>query len=1670
MSRKKQVTTIGQISFDELYAIMESGEGTQSNGQESVNSISAQQPNSGLIDWASMFEYDDEPVEPVAAVEGKTEDEYEEPSDTFVMEEEPEIEDVLNIPLRNGTAKVYSPSIEPVLPMDGIDRIKANITAMKTLEKLTAADTYADEKQQDALAAYSGWEGLVDSGDKAVKAELMAHFSDDEIEELGALPQYPYSATEVVQHAIKKALSSIGFKSGNVLLHGVGNGTIARSLPKKLMKDSRVTFDATDETNELITSFLFPKNEVMNSRQVIRESFYDVAIALAPVRPVGTGIVAGKRGSIELPNFACSLVRVLSAVRNGGVLVLMVESSTVDGMEHTHSPFGLSTAPLNFAGGVRLDDDAFGNGVGYDILVFNKTEKNMDDTRGLLEKSQYASSTYRQTSSYFVCNEDYVIGDGIKIDRASCSINKLPEADQIIKVDAAIKAWGCKGLYKEVEIDDETEDADSIAAYSNVKNYSMVMIRGDIYQRVDSRMVRQRLSGRAFQRVAGMISIRNQARKVVNIQLEECSDEELAAEQKKLNALYDMFVKEFGYLSASVNLRLFREDAEVTLLTALETIDEEDNVLKADIFSSRTIKMRKPITSCDTIQEAYTVCLDHKGCADIGYIADLCSKTTDEVISEIGGKLIFKDPCAGSFDEQWIAADEYLGGKVVEKLDAAMKAAEHSNEYDANIKALKKVQPTFIPSEDIHISLDSQFLDNKYVSQFVYEVIGNRKVGSGPETFTFPQTHKGSVKLHCRSYIPHNQPGFFSQYGTSEYGACWIIERLMNKTQIVAMKSETDPVTGKSIRVKDIEETMIVLEKALLIETEFKKWIFDDATREADIVHEYNKLYNSTVLPKYDGSHLTFPGMTTTVVPKKHQKNGVYRIIRENGALIGHVVGGGKTITLLLAGMELKRLGRVSKPVFLVPNNLLAQWGGEMMRLYPSANILLAEPEDMRKHRRKRFLARLATGSYDAIILGSSSFSQIPVPVDAMTEYVNSLAKKVYYKRFPQKEEGHYHSGSIEDMIPERVKKDLLNTFMRNQSADYTLEELGVDYLFVDEAHEFKNLFSGSARGQIRGISNTGAQKCDDLYYKTKYLSKLHGGKGGFTFATGTPIVNTIVELYNWQRFYQEDLLIESGILSLDDWLALFGNVTSVWELPPEGLSENGEGFRAVTRVSSFKNVPELMKMILQFLDVVTRDEIDMNTPDVIRQTINCQPSVYQKDYMKLLVERANLIRKRGVPSTVDNMLKVTVDGRKSALDVRTVKATAPESKTSKVSKCAETVMEYYQKYRGIRGTQVVFSDISTPNQSEFNVYDALKKKLVSLGMPEDEIAFAHDFTTDKQRTAMRLKMQTGRLRVLVGSTQTIGQGVNIQNRLIALHNIDTPWVPKDIDQREGRIVRPGNLNASVFLFNYVTEGSFDAYMWQTIEVKARLISQILRGDFTQRVVEDTDTKVLSYSEIKAIATGDTRFLKRAKLESEIARLETLKRSHESQKSKLKQDVNKNLPATISSLEALIPRIEKDIAALEAYVDAPIFEYKGIKYDLSDPEQRTEAGRALPKSTFGLRSGDTFGTFNGMSVVMVEQNSWSSLFSAKELTVVLQGNAMHRLDNNPTNTGRMILEVSQRIVRIIPKSLDEKREKLRSNEMALNAATELLNEPFEQEDRLVQLKEEYDEVSRSIAA
>lgn len=1581
---------------------------------------------------------------------------------------------VSNLIKRNGKPVVFAPEDEPDVPTGLEERVAANILALQELEMLNASGEYATPAQQETLYAYTGWEGISEAAlDKKkmdeVTKELLSHFTEEQVNELLELPQYPYHASETVVGDVSKILTHMGFKDGNVLIAGIGAGNIMRGLPKAMRNKSLVNIDATDGVSGQIASYLFPETEVMDMTEPLYESFYDVAVGVVPTFPNTEGQLTIKRNSITLPSFACQIGRTLNAVRVGGLYLMLIDARKTDSLEDYLTPFNLSTAPLNFIGGLRLDSSAMNNDTVYDILVFQKVaDKRMAHTRRIFDYERVDVKVFGGTnflsvpfSSYFHIHSDYIIGNGIFTMGSSkgLTIGKLHNDEHKEAVAQALDGWGCKKLYAAVAIDAATEDSKSIPADPKVKNFGMAVINGEVYQRVDSRMIRQKLGGAKLERVKGMIAIRDCARRVYELQIAECDDETLEKAQSALTRVYDKFVAQYGCLTTATNRRLMREDADYTLLASLETVDEEDEIHKSDIFSMRTIMMRKEITNCDTIAEAVFVCLDQKAYVDIEHIARLCGMSEDEVISECAGRVFFRNPVPSKAEDIWITKDKYLSGNIREKLREAEALALSDSSFDVNVEALKAVLPPIIPAEDIKISLGAPFIPTDMVQEFLFEVIGDGRIGTGPGDYIINRDRGNRWNVKCTAVISRSEPKIYSEFGTPDYNAFKLVANLLNLSEIAVYNTEIDPSTGKKKRVKDSEQTIVVLEKAEIIESAFIHWVLDGGVREARLVHVYNEIMNTNVVPRYDGSHLTFPGMTARVKLEPHQKNAVYRIICNNGDLIAHVVGGGKTFTMLAAGMELRRIGRVSKPMFLVPNNLLSQWGGEAMRLYPTAKVLLAEPDDMRKKRRSRFLARMATGDYDIIIIGSSSFINIPPPFSSVQKSMAWLSNEISEVKGICKEQSA------------QEKKDRITFFNRCRTEEYDLETIGVDFMFVDESHEYKNLATHSSHSNLRGLSNSlNVAKCTDMYFKTKYLNQLHNGKGGFVFATGTAITNSIVELYSLLRYFYERELLKRGITSLDEWLSFFGNIVKDWELPPEGLAEDGSGFRQVERVASFANVPELMGMVLQFMDVVTRDEINMDTPTPIRKTVTCSQSPVQKAYMKELVARANAIRKHAVHPKQDNMLCVTVDGRKSALDMRIIDESARNHKNSKISMCAQQVVNFYNQFNPIKGTQIVFCDMGVPDGNGFDVYSALKDKLKSLGLPEDEIAFAHDFKTPTQRIAMRLKMQTGKLRVLIGSTATMGQGVNIQNRLIALHHLDVPWVPKDIEQREGRILRPGNMNPQGYLLTYVTEGSFDAYMFQLIELKAKLIAQVMRGDFTQRVIEDTDTKVLNYAEIKAIATGDTRFMERAKVEGNLSRLETLKRDYDLRTASLRDNVNHVLPDSISNLEAMIDRVGKDIEAVNGFSDNIITVGKET-FDLTDDDQRQDAIEAFAEARKLYRSGDCIGVYKGLSIVFREGDCSFSLYKNQNaVSVVLQGQAAHSFDNSSLTTGLGILRSCIKIVQEMPNSLSIKEEKLRSQRNALTAAKELLKEGFEHENEIQRLRAELERLTEELSA
>ena len=1531
--------------------------------------------------------------------------------------------------VRNGVPVEYD---IPAMPWEELMsvRLDQTIDALKVLHDLVKDNRYATESECETLARYTGTY-LVDMMYRP-QDQIVNAFPEDGLSISNSMLPYPYIQDPVIVETIFRILGRIGFEKGNILLREAGVGAVLRAMDKTMRESSRIDLSTDDPILKDIESFLYPTVPVLSESDPLQSSYYDAIIAEIPCRTSFAELEIGQN-AVPVPGTTALVLKMDRALRPGGVLLMTMDENAARSafFDRGANMVALSNmAHLDFLGGLKFRIRS----ASRFLFLFQKRS----DSR----KSSWPTYSWKSNTE--------------KIDPS------LPEMEVQENIETQILGWGIEGIYHEVESDAETEDAEYIPANPNVRNFEFVLVNGEVYQRVDSRMIRQKLTGRALERVKGMIAIRQQTERLLKAEMSDLDDDYIEVAQEKLNRLYDSFVKVYGPVTSRANFRLFREDIGASVLAALERQDEDGKIEKTEIFTQRTLCIHKLVSTCDTLQEGCAVCIDRLGKIDLAFIAQLCQKTVEEVQGELEGSMIFRNPHPEGADDEWILRTAYLSGPVLKKYREAQEAAENSAEFEINVEALKQVLPDPIPSKDIYVTLASSFVDDKFIVDFADYLLGSQI--SHPytdELFSIEYQNDGKRHLACNHYISPANVVIYSTYGIPEMGALALFDRLLNQRSITVY-DKVNTGGDKTRFVTNTEKTIAAQEKANLIAEKFTEWIFSDPDREREIVESYNSSFNDYVIPTYDGSHLTFPGMSMNIELRPHQKNAVFRIIQENGAFLNHAVGSGKTFTMIAAGMELERLGRIRKPLYLVPNNLLTQWGGEMMRLYPTKKVLIADPSDMRKERRKRFLTRVAIGDYDAIIMGSSSFDTIPAPIHTVRETIeHNFQAKNHCQETPVTK------------LEKSLQDDLYRSYEANESADFNFEDLGVDYLFVDESHGFKNLRAPSG-SSVQGISSSSSHKATDLYYKTKYLSSLHGGKGGYVFATGTAIVNSIVELFSAQRFFQEDLLFSKGIYNLRDWVKNFAVVTAEWELPPEGLDKNGKGFRQVMRVSSFQNVPELMHMVLQFMDTVTSSAVDMETPNIVEETVSCPMSEDQRNYMDLLVTRAREIRTKGTIQANDNMLSVTNDGRKAALDMRIIDPLSQNFPHSKVSECARKVAELYFKYNDVRSTQIIFSDISVPNQNkEFSVYTELKKLLIYMGIPENEIAIAHDYKTATQFKTMQSKMQAGQIRVLIGSTGTVGQGLDVQRHLIALHELDTPWTPKDVEQRLGRIKRPGNLNKTAFIFTYVTEGSFDAYMWQCVERKAKMIAQILRGDLDRRTVEDVDAKALSYSEIKAISSGDPRFLQRAKLEAEIARLQALKHRYDDKIRKVTANAFRTIPDRIKQYEERIPSIEQDIADTWAYRGSYLYELAGQKYDLLDLVQKEKAAKALQEIIAKrVKYGDSLGKLNGLEIIATPSQSADSFFSRASFSVALNGHTSHALSRNAQIlNAKGALNFAANTFDQMDYELQEYKEKLRADQLALNASQDLIsNSKFEKQEELDRLIAEYEELNATLTA
>jgi len=1412
-------------------------------------------------------------------------------------------------------------------------RFNNNIRAIRLLKKLERENRFATPEEQTVLAQYVGWGGLADCFDErhSKYTELKALLTEDEYAAARESTLTAFYTPPVVIRSIYQALENMGFKTGNMLEPSCAIGNFIGMRPESLA-DSKIYGIELDSISGRIAQQLYQKSSIAVQgfeKTDLPDSFFDAAIGNVPF---GSFKVSDKR--YDKHNFLIHdyfFARTLDKVRPGGIIAFVTSKGTMDKENPSVRKYIAQRADL--LGAIRLPNNTFkaaaGTEVTSDILFFQKRDALSCEEPAWVHLNTDENGL--KMNQYFIDHPDMVMGEMQEISgpygpETAC----LPFDGQDLGEQLAAAIQNIQGSITEYVMDDpEAEDEDkSIPADPEVRNFSYTVVDGQIYYRENSRMNPVEVSVTAANRIKGLIGIRDCVRTLIEYQTDDWPNEDIQAEQKRLNALYDAFVEKYGRITSRANSTAFSMDSAYFLLSSLEVLDDERNfVRKADMFTKRTIKQKVAITSVGTASEALAVSLAEKAKVDMAYMVGLTGKTEQEIYADLTG-VIFLNPMHGygsSTEEKYLTADEYLSGNVREKLEWARRSAElYPEDYTVNVQALERVQPVDLTASEISVRLGSTWLPTDVVEQFIFELLGT------------PAYNKENIHVHFSQYtggwnvegksVDRVNVKSNSTYGTGRINAYRIIEETLNLRD-VRIFDYVDKGDGKKTPVLNKQETAIAQGKQELIKQAFQDWIWKDPARRERLMQLYNVKFNSLRPREYDGSHINFVGMNPEITLRKHQVDAIAHILYGGNTLLGHVVGAGKTWEMVAAAQESKRLGLCQKSLFVVPNHLTEQWAAEYLQLYPSANILVATKKDFETKNRKRFCGRIATGDYDAIIIGHSQFEKIPMSVERQ-RYILEQQMDEIISGISELKSQHGDRFSIKQL--ERTKKsikgklDKLNDQSRKDDV-VTFEELGVDRIFVDEAHYYKNLAAFSKMRNVGGISQTEAQKSSDLYMKCRYLDELTGGRG-IVFATGTPISNTMVELYTMQKYLQYHTLQKNGLLHFDAWASTFGETVTAIELAPEGT-----GYRAKTRFAKFYNLPELMSMFKEVADIQTADMLNLPVPKANYHNIPLKPSELQKEMVAGLAERAEKVRNRQVDSSVDNMLLITNDGRKLALDQRLTNPLLPDSETSKVNACAENVFEIWQRTADQRSTQMVFCDLSTPGrerpiemvpneQGTFemaafqNVYDDLREKLIAKGIPAEEIAYIHTANTETKKKELFGKVRSGQIRVLIGSTQKMGAGTNVQDKLIALHHLDCPWRPSDLQQREGRIIRQKNENDEVDIYTYVTENTFDSYLYQLVEGKQKFIGQIMTSKSPARSAEDIDETALSYAEIKALCTGDPRIKEKMDLDIDVQRLKLLKSSHLSQKYSLEDDIIKYFPQAIAIANGRIKNAQEDIA------------------------------------------------------------------------------------------------------------------------------------------------------------
>ena len=1540
-------------------------------------------------------------------------------------------------------------------------RFRANMDAITTLKRIEAEGRTATADEQETLSRYTGWGAIPDAFDEGKPEwrrefeELKAALTPEEYESARGSTLNAHYTSPTVIRAIYDALGNMGFESGRILEPSMGVGNFFGLLPES-MAHSELHGVELDSITGRIARQLYPEAEitVAGFETTNRPGFYDLAVGNVPFGNYQVFDPEYNRLGFSIHNYFAA--KMLDQVRPGGIVAFVTSRYTMDARDESVRRYLAERGEL--LGAIRLPNNAFlanaGTEVVTDIIFLQRRELPLTELPEWVHVGETPEGF--KINKYFLQHPEMALGtptaESTQYAAQDYTVAPIEGADLAEQLHEAIQH--IHGEYTEHDIE-ENNVSDILPADPDVRNYSFALVGDDVFYREGGIMVRQDVSAAMTERIKGMMELRDYTRRLIELQTMDAGDGVIAAEQRRLNELYDAFTAKHGLINGRENKRVFDADSSYYLLCSLEILDEDGRLKrKSDMFTKRTIQPHRPVEHTETAVEALAVSMNEKAHVDLPYMAQLCSKDKAEIADELQGAIF----CIPGTD-RYVTADEYLSGNVRQKLREAEDSAENDAAFNVNVEALRAAQPRELTASEIDVRLGATWIEPRYIKKFI------------DETFKPSFWASQSIKVHyspvtgewCvegKSAVGANDVNAYNTYGTSRMNAYKILENTLNLRDVRVYDGVEQP-DGSIKRVLNVKETTLAQQKQQVIKDAFKDWLWKDADRRQTLVAKYNELFNSTKPREYDGSHLTFPGMNPEITLRKHQRDAIARVLYGGNTLLAHEVGAGKTFTMAAAAMEAKRLGLCSKSMFVVPNHLTEQWASEFLRLYPSANILVTTKKDFEKANRQKFCARIATGGYDAVIIGHSQFEKIPVSqerqeqllqdqIDEITEGIREL-KSSNGERF-----------SIKAM--ERTKRGLeakLKKLLDSPKDDVvTFEELGIDRLFVDEAHSFKNLYYQTKMQNVAGLSNAEAQKSSDMYMKCRYLDEKTGSKG-IVFATGTPVSNTMVEVYTMQRYLQHDALERLGLNHFDAWAANFGETVTAMELAPEGT-----GYRARTRFSKFFNLPELMSLFREVADIKTADELNLPKPEVIYHNEVSQPTEIQKGLVKQLSERATKVHARQVDPSVDNMLAITNDGRKLGLDQRVVNPLLPDESGTKVNRCVDNVFKIWEDTKADRLTQILFCDLSTPGKG-FSVYDDIKKKLVARGVPENEIAFIHNADTDAKKKELFAKVRSGQVRVLMGSTAKMGAGTNVQDRLIALHDLDAPWRPGDLEQRKGRIERQGNMNETVHVYRYVTENSFDSYLWQTLENKQKFISQIMTSKSPVRSCEDVDETTLSFAEIKALCAGDPRIREKMDLDVQVAKLRLLKSSFQSQKYTLEDNLARYFPREIAETKERIAALESDIQTRDAH-PVPADSFVGIELDGVRYTERIAAGEALLQLLPTVQDMEPVhvGTFRGFDVEI-------SLSEFGKYSLTLNGAAEHKVELGADELGN-IMRVENAIAGM-NRQLEKSRARLEDLERQTENARAELEKPFPQEAelaeksaRLIELNAELDMENNSL--